>query len=64
MNRARVEHALCALSERERRIVWRRLAVDEPETLGQLGKLLGVSRERVRQLEQRARQKMLEALSA
>jgi RNA polymerase sigma-32 factor len=63
-DRARVEHALCALSERERRIVWRRMASDEPDTLAQLGKLLGVSRERVRQIEQRARQKMLDALSA
>jgi RNA polymerase sigma-32 factor len=63
-DRARVEHALSALTDRERRIVWARLASDEPETLAQLGKRLGVSRERVRQLEQRARQKMLDVLSA
>jgi RNA polymerase sigma-32 factor len=40
------------------------MALDEPETLEQLGKRLGVSRERVRQLEHRAKQKLREALSA
>ena len=62
--RARVEAALDVLSERERSIVWARMASDEPETLEQLGKRLGVSRERVRQLEHRAKQKLREALSA
>jgi RNA polymerase sigma-32 factor len=62
--RARVERALSALTDRERRIVWARLATSEPETLDQLGKSLGVSRERVRQLESRARLKLREALSA
>jgi RNA polymerase sigma-32 factor len=62
--RARIEGALSALSERERRIVWARMASDEPETLEQLGKRLGVSRERVRQLEHRAKQKLREVLSA
>ena len=60
--RERVEQALATLSERERRILWARLAVDEPETLAQVGKRLGVSRERVRQLESRAREKMRAAL--
>ena len=59
----RVERALTVLSEREQRIVWARLAEEEPETLEQIGKRIGVSRERVRQLEQRARQKLLEALA-
>ncbi len=62
--RTRVELAMAALSERERRIVWARMAGDEPETLDQLGKRLGVSRERVRQLESRAKDKLREALSA
>jgi RNA polymerase sigma-32 factor len=62
--RERVQGALSVLSERERRIVWARMALDEPETLEQLGKRLGVSRERVRQLEHRAKQKLREALSA
>jgi RNA polymerase sigma-32 factor len=60
----RIEHALSVLSEREQRIVWARLAEDEPETLEQIGKRIGVSRERVRQLEQRARQKLRDALEA
>jgi RNA polymerase sigma-32 factor len=62
--RERVLSALAVLSERERRIVWARMAEDEPETLEQLGKSLGVSRERIRQLEHRAKQKLREALSA
>ena len=62
--RERVRHALSVLSERERRIVWARMAVDEPETLEQLGKRLGVSRERIRQLEHRAAHKLRQALSA
>jgi RNA polymerase sigma-32 factor len=62
--RERVQGALSVLSERERRIVWARMALEEPETLEQLGKRLGVSRERVRQLEHRAKQKLREALSA
>jgi RNA polymerase sigma-32 factor len=62
--RDRVRRALDVLSERERRIVWARLAAEQPETLEQLGKRLGVSRERVRQLESRARLKLQEALSA
>jgi RNA polymerase sigma-32 factor len=61
--RSRVTQALATLSERERRILWARLASDEPETLAQVGKRLGVSRERVRQLESRAREKMRAALS-
>jgi RNA polymerase sigma-32 factor len=61
---ARVRSALSVLSDRERRIVLARLAAEQPETLEQLGKRLGVSRERVRQLESRARVKLREALSA
>ena len=60
----RVQRALAVLSDRERRIVWARLATEQPPTLEQLGERLGVSRERVRQLESRARLKLREALSA
>lgn len=56
--------ALGALTERERCIVQARMMSDEPETLDRLGARLGVSRERVRQLESRARQKMHDALVA
>ena len=61
---ARVARALDVLTERERSIVRARMMADEPETLDRLGARLGVSRERVRQLETRARQKMYDALVA
>jgi RNA polymerase sigma-32 factor len=49
-----VVEALRDLSERERMIVRERLMTDEPRTLQELGVKLGVSKERVRQLEERA----------
>ena len=49
-----VHDALKLLPARERRIVEQRKMRDEPLTLGQLAQELGVSRERVRQLEVRA----------
>ena len=59
-----MHRALSLLSDRERDIIWSRLCEEEPETLEALGRRLGVSRERVRQLESRARTKLREALSA
>jgi RNA polymerase sigma-32 factor len=49
-----VEH----LDARERLIVKERLMSEEPPTLQELGTRLGVSKERVRQLEERARTKL------
>lgn len=51
-----ITDSLLTLSERERDIVKRRLGMDgyEEHTLEQLGKVYGVSRERVRQIHQRA----------
>ena len=46
------------LSPRERRIVRQRWLTDEPQTLEQLGAAFGVSKERVRQLEERAKKRM------
>ena len=46
------------LSPRERRIVRQRWLTDEPKTLEQLGAAFGVSKERVRQLEERAKKRM------
>jgi RNA polymerase sigma-32 factor len=60
----RVQDALSELSEREQLIVRSRLMSDEPETLEGIGEKLGVSRERVRQLESRARQKIHDRLAA
>jgi RNA polymerase sigma-32 factor len=61
-----VRHALHsameALTEREQRIIEARILSDEPCTLEALGRELGVSKERVRQLEVRARQKLRDRL--
>jgi RNA polymerase sigma-32 factor len=56
--RSAVNRALRRLTDRERLIVRERMMTDEPLTLQALGDLLGVSKERVRQLEERARGKL------
>jgi RNA polymerase sigma-32 factor len=56
--------ALMVLSERERRIFEARRLVDEPLTLEQLAEKFNVSRERVRQIEARAFQKVRTAVQA
>jgi len=53
-----VADALKGLTDRERLIVRERMMSDEPATLQKLGDMLGVSKERVRQLEERARGKL------
>ncbi len=53
-----VAGALAALSERERSVVIARRLVDEPQTLEQLGAQMGISKERVRQIEQAALNRM------
>ncbi len=54
--------AMKGLSSRERLILRERRLVDEPRTLESLGEELGLSKERVRQLEAAAFQKMRRAL--
>lgn len=61
--RAALDGALEQLTDRERRIVAERMLSDEPRTLEDLGREMGVSKERVRQLEARARQKLRESLA-
>ncbi len=58
MRAARLRSSLKVLDARERAIIKARHLTDEPETLGEIGARLGVSRERVRQLELRALKKM------
>ncbi|UQA57205.1 sigma-70 family RNA polymerase sigma factor [Polyangium aurulentum] len=53
-----VKTALDELSPRERQVIERRLLSDEPETLAALGASFGVSKERVRQVEERAKERM------
>jgi RNA polymerase sigma-32 factor len=53
-----IEQALLELSQREQTIIRARRLSDDSATLEELGEALGVSKERVRQLEQRALQKM------
>jgi RNA polymerase sigma-32 factor len=57
-----VAHALTVLDDRERLIASRRLMADEPVTLADLGREIGVSRERARQLELRAKRKLARVL--
>lgn len=65
---ARVRHYLAAarhqLDERERMILEERLlSTDDEVTLADLGRRMGLSRERVRQLEERVKHKLRRALS-
>jgi RNA polymerase sigma-32 factor len=53
-----LRHALAALNERERHIFEQRRLADKPTTLDDLADELGVSRERVRQIEVRAFEKV------
>jgi len=62
MVQGRVGEALARLDPRERFIVERRLMSERPMTLKELGDHFGFSRERARQLEIRAKEKLREGL--
>jgi RNA polymerase sigma-32 factor len=62
VRRKALAEALAVLSERERRIFVDRRLADEPITLNRLADELGVSCERVRQIEMRAFQKVRSAV--
>jgi RNA polymerase sigma-32 factor len=59
----RVHHALAALDPRERYIVEERMMADDELSLAEIGRRLGVSRERARQLEARAKKKLRKTLA-
>lgn len=63
LQRASAATALRVLNERERAIITWRILCDTPLTLEEIGRKLVVSRERVRQLEKRALEKMRLAIS-
>jgi len=58
----RLAGALSVLDDRERLIVEKRILSDDSASLAALGRELGVSRERARQLEARAKKKLAEEL--
>ncbi len=60
--RRRLHEALGELDARERYIVEQRFLQDEEASLAAIGRTLGVSRERARQLEARAKQKLRDQL--
>jgi len=60
--RSALEHALTVLNDRERRIFQARRLADDPVTLEELAEEFGVSRERVRQIEVRAFEKVQKAV--
>jgi Sigma-70, region 4/Bacterial RNA polymerase, alpha chain C terminal domain len=59
-----LERLINALDDRARQILARRFFADRPETLDEIGLDLDVSRERVRQIESRARADVVQALES
>jgi RNA polymerase sigma factor (sigma-70 family) len=57
-----VRHALRALTPRQRLVIYRRFLQSEPETLLEIGDSLSVSRERIRQIEAQALDRMVSRL--
>jgi len=62
LRRHRVQAALRRLNDRERDLVQRRYLADDPPSLADLAREQGLSRERVRQIEARALEKLRGAL--
>jgi RNA polymerase sigma-32 factor len=58
-----VRKALGALDKREMFIIQHRMMEDDPDSLAELGRKMGISRERTRQLEMRARRKIVRQLA-
>ena len=64
MVQGRIHDALARLDQRERYIIEMRVMSDKPMTLKELGEHFGFSRERARQLEIRAKEKLKQELHA
>ena len=63
LNKERTQTALSILNPRERHIVRQRILADSPSTLQDIADEYGISRERVRQIEQNALQKLRKAMT-
>lgn len=59
-----LEVAVAELPERERTIIQSRWLQEDPLTLEQVGSVFGISKERVRQLEERAKKRVRERITA
>ena len=57
-----LKEAMSELTPRERRIIEERRLADNPRTLEEIGEEYGISRERVRQIENRAFAKLQRAV--
>jgi RNA polymerase sigma-32 factor len=55
---------MAVLNDRERRVFEQRRLVEQPATLEQLSEEFGVSRERIRQIEVRAFEKVQKAVTS
>ena len=62
MRTAMLTEAMESLNERERHILTQRRLIDDPKTLEELSQEYNVSRERVRQIEVRAFEKLQNAM--
>ena len=62
LRHALLAEAMAGLNERERHILIERRLIDEPKTLEELSQVYSVSRERVRQIEVRAFEKLQKAI--
>ena len=57
-----INTALAVLNDKERFIIENRILKDEPDTLQEVGEKLNITRERVRQIEARALEKLKKSL--
>ncbi|MEQ1549139.1 MAG: RNA polymerase sigma factor RpoH [Chakrabartia sp.] len=62
VHRAMLSEAMGSLNDREKHILTERRLIEEPKTLEELSQEFGVSRERVRQIEVRAFEKLQKAM--
>ena len=62
VRRGMLESAMAGLNEREQYILRQRRLIEEPMTLEELSQIYNISRERIRQIEVRAFEKVQEAI--